>query len=987
MKPSLLILLLAFSYNLLASNHVHGEKDENEVRLILNNKRTPDVHYQHYLRNRPNWQNFLANHGTWYVHFNETNAKPHKAFGKPIAIPGTDVVSKAEYFIQEMLEGFNIPTDQLVFVNATRNSHAQHVFFKQQYEGRDVLNAKLSVRFATTDEVVGFSADVYSNLSVDEPEIDASEAAGFAVQGLTHEVLSVEAQSDWKVLAMPKYASKETAFRPVFEVTVFTEDEDGIPANYLTYVDAVNGSVLMRTNLVAHCASEPPGSASAVVTDDVSLTQPFAPETNTLLPNLEVTQGGSTFHTDASGNVEGLNPGNATFTMRGLWSEVFNNGTTPSFTTSIVNGVNNVDWGANADSKESSAFYHVNIIHDYMKSKFPNFTGLDSPLETNVDVAGTCNAFYNGTSINFYTEGAGCNSYALVADVVYHEYGHGINDRYYQSQSAFFQNGAMNEGYADIWAIGITNNPILGQGNSQSLPDNYIRRYDIDPKIYPQDIVGQVHADGEIIAGAWWQLAENFGDLQQMMDLYSATFDAAITGPNGNEGEVYVDILVEALQVDDSPVNGGDNDITNGTPNDLDIINAFDAHGITLLSNAELDHTPIEASDDVEIDIEAEITLEYAWALNDAILAYRVNDATTWTTTSLNNIGGSVYAASIPAQPIGTVVAYYVALQNLNGTLANVQPIAADLVEPNVPNYILVGYEQNRIEDFDTFQDGGWQEGLPSDNATTGQWTIDIPTGSFSDDGVMVQTDEDHTPGSGNIACAFTGNAGPNDGLGVNDVDGGHTTLVTPILDLSALENPAISYWRYYTNSPPTGANPGNDWWQVLITDDEQDWVFVENTKVSDASWRRVAIRVADYVDVTDNVRLMFIASDSILPNSGLEFDGGSLVEGAMDDLQVWELKGSNPDGINETEIGNLSIYPNPSNGVFNVSLSFDEPTNLAIEVIDIRGATVYSRKEGRANVGKMNLDVDLSAISDGIYQLRMLTEKGQVTRRIELIR
>ncbi|MCB0756664.1 MAG: M36 family metallopeptidase, partial [Flavobacteriales bacterium] len=694
-----------------------------------------------------------------------------------------------------------------------------------------------------------------------------------------------------------------------------------------------------------------PGASSVVVTDDISLTQPFNSETNSILPNLEVTQGGNTFHTDGAGNVTGLNPGNATFRLRGLWSEVFNNGNTPSFTTSLINGVNNIDWGTNSGSKESSAFYHVNIVHDYMKSKFPSFTGLDSPLETNVDVSGSCNAFYDGTSINFYQEGAGCNSFALVADVVYHEYGHGINDKYYQSQAAWFQNGAMGEGYADVWALGITNNPVLGQGNSQSLPNDYIRRYDIDPKIYPQDIVGEVHSDGEIIAGAWWDLAQNFGDLQQMMDLYAATFDATITGPNGNEGEVYVDILVEALQVDDSPANGGDNDITNGTPNDLDIINAFDAHGITLLSNAELDHTPIEASDDVDIEVDVDITLEYPWALDDAIVAYRVNDATTWTTVSLSNVGGTVYSATIPAQPQGTVVAYYVALQNLNGTLANVQPIAADLPAPNVPNYILVGYEQNRIEDFDTFQDGGWQEGLPSDNASTGLWTIDIPTGSFSDDGVMVQTDEDHTPGSSNIACAFTGNANPNDGIGTNDVDEGHTTLVTPVLDLSALENPAISYWRYYTNSPPTGANPGNDWWQVLITDDEQDWVFVENTQVSDASWRRVAIRVADYVDVTDNVRLMFIASDSIHPGSGLEFDGGSLVEGAMDDLQVWELKGSNPEGIDDTEIADLNIYPNPNAGTFRVAFNLESASTVAIDVLDIRGAVVSSQNMGKQTV------------------------------------
>lgn len=628
----------------------------------------------------------------------------------------------------------------------------------------------------------------------------------------------------------------------------------------------------------------------------------------------------------------------------------------------------------------------MNIIHDYMKTKFPAFTDMDNALTTNVDVAGTCNAFYNGSSINFYTEGAGCNSFALIGDVVYHEYGHGINDKYYQSQGGVWLNGAMGEGYADLWALGITNNPILGEGNSQSLPNDFIRRYDIDPKIYPQDLIGQVHADGEIIAGAWWDLGQNFGDLQQMMDLYTATYDALITGFDGNEGEVFVDILVEALLVDDSPANGGDNDITNGTP-DLDIFNAFDAHGITLLSNATLDHDAVEAHNDKNIEIDVTIINDYPWALSNAMVAYRVNTTSTCTNVNLAAIGGNVYSTAIPGQPNGTVVAYYVALENLNGTLANVQPIAADLAQPNVPNYILVGYEQNRIEDFDNFQDGGWQEGLPSDNNSTGTWTIDVPIGSFSDDGVMVQTDEDHTPGSGNIACAFTGNASSaSAGLGENDVDDGHTTLVSPIFDLSDYTNPAISYWRYYTNSPPSGANPGADWWQVLVTDDEVDWVFVENSKVSDPSFRRVAFRVTDYVDLTDNVRIKFIASDST--HLGQNLDGGILIEGALDDLEVWEIVGGSQSGINEIQIADLSIYPNPSNGNVMVTLNSESATTLSLDVYDLLGSRVAGENYGRPLLGKQSIKMDLGMLAPRSISVATANRFWPgVVKRIELIK
>lgn len=985
MKHILIPVLAFLALHLHASNHVHGTKDPNEVRLVAQ-KRVLNEQYQYQLRNQPNWQNFLLDNGTWYVHFNEANGKPHNAFGKPIEVPGSDFVAKAQYFMQHHLAGFGIPVDELQYQTETENQHFHQVFFTQEHQGKEVLFSRLQVKFTLDGKVICFGADVHNHIDLPAlTNISPSAATNAALQGLTGSVVSVNASSDVKVLPVPDYVRKMSHYRPVYEVMVNTVDDDRIPSNYLTYVDAIEGTVLMRKNLVAHCASEPP-AASVVVTDDLSLTQPYDPEVNSVLANMEVTQGGNILYTDANGELTGLNEGSVTMTLRGLWAEVFTNGTTPTTTATLTTGTNQFDWGTAANSRETSAFYHVNIVHDYMKSKFPNFTLLDNPLETNVDVSGTCNAFYDGSSINFYQAGAGCNSFALVADVVYHEYGHGINDKYYQSQSSFWLNGAMHEGYADIWAMGITDNPVVGLGNSQSLPDDYIRRYDMDPKVYPQDLIGEVHADGEIIAGAWWDLGLNFGNLQQMMDLYAATYDALITGLDGNEGEVFVDILVEALLVDDSPLNGGDNDITNGTPNDLNIINAFDAHGITLLSNATLQHTALEAHDDSNIEIDMEVDNQYPWALNDAIVAYRINNGTTWTTAAMTNIGGNVYSGSIPAQANGTIVAYYVALENLNGTLANVQPVAADLVEPNVPYYIMVGYDENRIEDFDNFQDSGWQEGLPSDNNSTGTWTIDQPIGSFSDDGVMVQTSADHTPGSGNIACAITGNASSSSaGIGENDVDDGHTTLVTPVLDLSVFTDPAISYWRYYTNSPPSGANPGADWWQVQVTDNGTDWVYVENTKVSDPSFRRVAFRVADHVDLTDQVRVRFIASDSLRPGQNL--DGGSLVEGALDDLQIWEIAGGAQSGIEDASVSDLTMYPNPTDGDVSISFQLETATTVSIELYNVVGAKVYGKRFGKVASGSFNHMLNLNQLTAGVYQVRVLTETGQTVKRLEILK
>jgi len=184
---------------------------------------------------------------------------------------------------------------------------------------------------------------------------------------------------------------------------------------------------------------------------------------------------------------------------------------------------------------------------------------------------------------------------------------------------------------------------------------------------------------------------------------------------------------------------------------------------------------------------------------------------------------------------------------------------------------------------------GFWQTGDVDDNATTGLWEIGSPVGSYTDNGDLVQTDQQHTIGGSQ--CLYTGNAvSSSDGIGTNDVDGGHTTVFSPSYDLSSYVNPTFSYWRWFTNN--TGANPGADWWQVMITDDGVNWHYIENNKSSDNSWRKFVFRVSDYVSLTSNIQIRFIASDSLRPGQNL--DGGSLIEAAIDDLMLYEAQSGN---------------------------------------------------------------------------------------------
>jgi len=60
--------------------------------------------------------------------------------------------------------------------------------------------------------------------------------------------------------------------------------------------------------------------------------------------------------------------------------------------------------------------------------------------------------------------------------------------------------------------------------------------------------------------------------------------------------------------------------------------------------------------------------------------------------------------------------------------------------------------------------------------------------------------------------------------------------------------------------------------------------------------------------------------------------------------------------------------------------------TNVNVQVIDLRGAMVFSRSLGRMTGQKQIVDLDLSALANGLYQLRLQTDRGSVTQQLELI-
>lgn len=78
----------------------------------------------------------------------------------------------------------------------------------------------------------------------------------------------------------------------------------------------------------------------------------------------------------------------------------------------------------------------------------------------------------------------------------------------------------------------------------------------------------------------------------------------------------------------------------------------------------------------------------------------------------------------------------------------------------------------------------------------------------------------------------------------------------------------------------------------------------------------------------------------------------------------------------------NLNIYPNPSEtGFFDVSITVGTPADYVIEVYDISGRVIVSHEY--QNMGSQIVRLDLSAVNNGIYMVKLSNGFGSVTHKV----
>ncbi len=897
---------------------------------------------------------------SWKVNLDKVNGSFSNLFGNAISVAGNTLSDKATYLFDHQLQAFGIDKTQWTQTSVTEAPRAGYVSFRQQINGRPVAFSNLQMRFTKDNRLVQITQKNFgTNGSNQIPVLTETDAENAAVSDISNaSFTSISTADEWEWMPVPKANGYE--LRPAWIVTATGTREDKVPAILKVYVDAINGAVLYRSNKVEE-------TVERTVQGSVFAQNPTVAATLQPLKDLEIDINGTTFYTNDTGfySASAFNaPVVATMRLQGLWSKVNADdmgGITPTFTDTIVvsGGTYIYPETTPFSNRHVNAYYHTTRAHDFMRPFYPSFTALDIQLPTNVDVSGNCNAYYDGSSINFLTAGSGCTSFALVGDIVYHEYGHGISDMFYgQIGNTNFNNGALGEGNSDVWGMSITDNPVLGKGSSTGIGGGFIRRYDINPKVYPQDIMGEVHDDGEIIAGAWWDTRVNINSIDTMTLLFADTYYSLPNGPDGTEGQVYYDVLIAALLSDDD-----DGNIANGTPHFIEIVQAFAKHGIYLLADANLIHTEIAnqpAPSTSPIPVTANVTVSTPAFLSHVYLIYRNRTNTgNWDTLSMVNTSGTTYSATLPPLATGIYDYHFTLTDSLNTSDLRFPKgftTIGSLLNSNIPYQFSVGMKVTTSIDFET-PATDWEIGnVSGDNATAGIWIQGVPIGSkvlTNQGSIFVQTNNDHTLNNNMGQCLLTGNAQTvNSPIGTADVDNGKTTVLSPIFDISGFSQPIVAYWRWFSND--MGSNPGQDEWSVQIRNtDNNIWQYAERTKQADASWRRRIFFTDQYVAGAQQIQLRFVAQDAA---------PGSIVEAAIDDFIIMDKDALSVQNI---EINLATVYPNPADNSIKINLI--KSSSGSIQLTDITGRLISTIP---ISEGTLQYDINTSKLAGGAYML-----------------
>jgi hypothetical protein len=386
--------------------------------------------------------------------------------------------SQVERYIVERADSLRIDPSELDHRGAVHNNGELVQFFANRvFNGLPVRGAGFTA-VLNHGNLALMGSNAWGDIRVDlNPTFSADEARGavakyiapFAIESLRGEpnleIVPVGASGVYDI-------GNGIDHRLVW---VFRPDVAGAAGRWEALVDAHSGAMMSFQDLnhYAEAGGQTRGTNRNINGGHYPITYDgIGPEgvmqDNYPMPYADTTVGGP--FTDAGGNFTGA--GVATTTLVGQFiriddqcTGVFNESSAGDIELGGTDGDVDCDTPTSGDNTASarSGFYELNRMVELAQGQLPANGWLMGTLESNMNINNSCNAFWNGFTINFYREGFPCGNTGQIGSVFDHEWGHGMDDNDVQGSVISTSNGG-GEGIADVYGSLRLNTSCVGRG-------------------------------------------------------------------------------------------------------------------------------------------------------------------------------------------------------------------------------------------------------------------------------------------------------------------------------------------------------------------------------------------------------------------------------------------------------------------------------------------------------------------------------------------
>jgi len=823
---------------------------------------------------------FQASHGPeWQVRWTNATNSPRLIFGGNLplvpanAMSDEALVAASRSFVNEMSAALGYDAGTLVLdrvkhlpLSRAGGTDKIVVKFQQVVAGVPTHKGFVNLLFSADGRLLGLDNQGLPHVA--QVKLDATvslaaaaEAAQAAFAADTG-VAAISVEPAGYVLFPGKPDARKSAVRAMpayeFKLAASHDPTTGALPVIRQYVVAARGTpaVLDSWTLVhADLLGKVQGNAQAGLLPDGG-----SPETLQNLTDVRLSATGETDkYSDANGNFAfgGTNVSKlVTASFNGKYSRVDNNaGSESSVALNLAPGVSQNFVLNQSLSEQTTAEINAHIgverMRDWVIGLDDGETKFDFQLLSNVNQASTCNAYYDGVSINFFLAGGGCPNTSY-STVVWHEEGHWANDLYNSGNGS----DGFGEGGADCWAMYIADNPVVAQDFFGL--GTYIRTGDNTNPFCGDDnpgCYGQVHADGEPLMGAIWKVRRNLKTAlgapagRALSDQYLLAWFQTF-----NDSQIKTIIEDHWLMLDDN-----DGNLNNGTPNYATIDAAFQEQGFPGFTLPLFTVSASQVSSPVNSQGPVTVTATVVPAngvLNAVNLFYTTNGGASFSSVPMTLVVGNTWSGQIPGQNSPAVVGYYVRATDLANSGNNFPAKAPK----DFLGYDVGTLTVHQFFDFEPVGDEGWTHQLV---ATQDDWNHGSPNGASTDP-----------------SAAFSGTRVWGNDLGLSGFNGAYqpnvnNSLTSPTFNLSGKTNLRLRFRRWlnvekgiydlarvYVNNTIIFTNPSG-------------------TDLLDSSWIAQDFDISAIANNNAAVTMKF----ELVTDPGVEFGGWNI-----DDFQILSL-------------------------------------------------------------------------------------------------